>query len=285
MISLTPLVLVAAVLVAMLGVITRAAWPVLLLAAFGVMAPLGAIAPDLMAAIFRGPAAATTAPRLTILTANLWSANLDAAPIEALIRREQPDLIVLEEVYGPWNALLARLAPGYRVLAPDQIAGDPNVAILSKFRRIRSFPDQSGEMRAVLLELPERLGGGPIEVMGVHSGHPVDRAATFTDVAPLAKIAAGFGPRGIIAGDFNATPWSYALRRLDGLLPLPRRTHLVFSWPTQARSFTVLGLRLPAVAPIDHVYAGRDWRLVEVRRGPDIGSDHYPVIVTLALAQ
>jgi endonuclease/exonuclease/phosphatase (EEP) superfamily protein YafD len=257
---------------------------VLLLAAFGVLSPAGAMAPDVVAAMLPGPHGAPDAPRLKILTANLWNTNQDAAPIEALIRREQPDLIFLEEASGPWNAKLAQLAPGYQVVAPDPIAGDSNVAILSRLRPIRLLADQTEQLRAILLELPERLGGGPIEVMGVHPGHPRDRGATFTELEPAARIAAGFGPRGIVAGDFNATPWSFALRRLDNVLPLQRRTHLVFSWPTPQRRFTDLGLKAPAVAPIDHVYAGRDWRLVEVRRGPDIGSDHYPVVVTLALA-
>ena len=36
------------------------------------------------------------------------------------------------------------------------------------------------------------------------------------------------------------------------------------------------------VLPIDHVYAGPGWRTVSVQRGPKLGSDHYPVIVTLA---
>ena len=37
-----------------------------------------------------------------------------------------------------------------------------------------------------------------------------------------------------------------------------------------------------ALLPIDHVYAGPGWRTVRAERGPRLGSDHYPVIVTLA---
>ena len=43
------------------------------------------------------------------------------------------------------------------------------------------------------------------------------------------------------------------------------------------------GMGLPfALLPIDHVSAGPGWRTVRVERGPLLGSDHYPVIVTLA---
>jgi endonuclease/exonuclease/phosphatase (EEP) superfamily protein YafD len=41
-----------------------------------------------------------------------------------------------------------------------------------------------------------------------------------------------------------------------------------------------LGL-VPFLA-IDHVYAGRDWATVKVERGPRVGSDHFPVVLTLA---
>ena len=41
---------------------------------------------------------------------------------------------------------------------------------------------------------------------------------------------------------------------------------------------------LPFLA-IDHVYAGAAWRTVSVERGPARGSDHFPVVVTLALSE
>ena len=37
----------------------------------------------------------------------------------------------------------------------------------------------------------------------------------------------------------------------------------------------------PAFMPIDHVYAGAAWQTIMVRRGPSMGSDHYPLVVDL----
>lgn len=82
----------------------------------------------------------------------------------------------------------------------------------------------------------------------------------------------------ILTGDFNATPWSNQLRRLDETLGLIRRDRAVASWPAQ-----LSGRRWAyPLLPIDHVYAGRGWATIRVERGPWLGSDHYPVIVTLA---
>jgi endonuclease/exonuclease/phosphatase (EEP) superfamily protein YafD len=73
------------------------------------------------------------------------------------------------------------------------------------------------------------------------------------------------------------------LTEVDHNMALPRRTCLVRSWPTPARPFTRWRLHAPVpLVAIDHIYAGRAWRLVELRRGPNIGSDHYPIIASLA---
>src|SRR3546814_10032473 len=56
----------------------------------------------------------------------------------------------------------------------------------------------------------------------------------------------------IVAGDMNLTPWAAAMREQDrALAPLSRMTRAP-SWP-----------RALPVLPIDHVYAGPDWRSEE----------------------
>lgn len=85
----------------------------------------------------------------------------------------------------------------------------------------------------------------------------------------------------IIAGDFNSTPWSFARRRDDRDFGLIRRTRALFTWPAEKISHNRLPAPFPYL-PIDHVYAGPGWATVSVERGPRLGSDHYPVVVTLA---
>lgn len=84
--------------------------------------------------------------------------------------------------------------------------------------------------------------------------------------------------RVILTGDFNSTPWSFARRREDVAFGLERRTRALPTWPANGP----FGL---AILPIDHVYAGADWRTVSITRGPRLGSDHYPVVAILALKQ
>jgi endonuclease/exonuclease/phosphatase (EEP) superfamily protein YafD len=75
-----------------------------------------------------------------------------------------------------------------------------------------------------------------------------------------------------VAGDFNLTPFSLKLVKLMRWTGL--RAHLTwqFSWPTH--------MGFPLVL-LDNVLTTPDLGTVSARLGPNVGSDHYPVIVEL----
>lgn len=79
----------------------------------------------------------------------------------------------------------------------------------------------------------------------------------------------------IVGGDFNDVAWSHTtrlFRRIGGFLD-PRIGRGLFNSFDATHPF----MRYP----LDHVFASRQFRLIELRRLPDIGSDHFPMLVTL----
>lgn len=72
----------------------------------------------------------------------------------------------------------------------------------------------------------------------------------------------------IIAGDFNATPWSSALTQTN----FKRASGLQSTSP-----FRYVGI------PVDQVLLSERWQVVESQVGTDIGSDHLPIISTVSL--
>lgn len=116
---------------------------------------------------------------------------------------------------------------------------------------------------------------GPFTIVGIHFTWPTDPWHRENDrrLEEILKTQ----PRGrlILTGDFNSTPWSFSRRRSDARLGMERRTRALYTWPAgRVPGFPVL--------PIDHIYAGPGWGTVEIRRGPALGSDHYPVVAVLA---
>ena len=123
--------------------------------------------------------------------------------------------------------------------------------------------------------------GKPVRVVTTHYGWPWPPKFQRPQRAALADYLEDFDKRSLIlAGDFNAAPWSVGMRRQDRrLAPLIRRTRVLYTWPAYVpRIFKPTGF---GVLPIDHVYAGPAWRTVRVERLQRGASDHYPVLVTL----
>jgi endonuclease/exonuclease/phosphatase (EEP) superfamily protein YafD len=91
--------------------------------------------------------------------------------------------------------------------------------------------------------------------------------------ALTAAVVTGSAPT-VLAGDFNATPWSSAF---SGLAEqgLHRATGLTASWPAQMKG--IFGI------PIDHVMVTSHWAMATSQTGLDLGSDHLPVLVGLSL--
>jgi endonuclease/exonuclease/phosphatase (EEP) superfamily protein YafD len=83
----------------------------------------------------------------------------------------------------------------------------------------------------------------------------------------------------LIAGDFNLTPWSeYFSDALEqsGLHDAALGFGLARSWPAQ---FAPAGIR------IDHCLLSRHWRSQSTSIGPDLGSDHLPLVADVSLSR
>lgn len=210
-----------------------------------------------------------------VIEFNTWGGNRRPERELAWLLQQNADVIVLEEGGGVQYDLVKlgkyHLSCG-NCYAEILTKADPTWTNTPANWRIH--PE---EVSVVSLADP----AGPITVLGVHRAWPNRPWVYRPQMAALAKAVAKYPARDmIVAGDFNATPWSYALKQEDRTLGLTRRTRALATWPADRVSHNRLPAPFP-VFPIDHLYAGPGWATVRVERGPKLGSDHYPVIVTL----
>jgi endonuclease/exonuclease/phosphatase (EEP) superfamily protein YafD len=120
-----------------------------------------------------------------------------------------------------------------------------------------------------------------MEIVVTHTQWPTDPRQASQSLDLRSVAAALPRQRMILGGDFNSTPWSFRRRREDAALGLIRRDRAAPTWPT-GHAGPWRWLAPVPFLPIDHVYAGAGWATTSVRRGPRLGSDHYPLVVTLA---
>ena len=246
------------------------------LAAMAITALL--MAPDLAAGL-SAPRAAPARQTIKLIQFNLWDRNRDPAATARWILSQDPDIVVLEELGA--GQVPAALAARY----PHHSPCEPTCAtiILSK------APQTAGEAMDWPGLGPRHEGAwatfgqgeDAFTVAGVHYTWPIPPGPQRDQARRFADDLAGFDRRSlIVAGDFNMNPWSWALKRQDARLGIPRLTHAIFTWPAGPISHWRLNLPFAALA-IDHIYAGPAWKAVSVSRGPVLGSDHYPIVAVL----
>lgn len=244
-------------------------------AAIATLIQLVAVAPDLGAE--RGPIpVGGTAVRVLVLNVHTQSSGFEA--VRRLIERERPDVIGLVEVDARWLAALAPALAEYagRLEAPrDDNFG---VALYARERVDGASEPLGGPLPAVVARVSH--GGATLGVVLVHPLPPVSGAALDAQHAVLAAAAdraRALAAPVILLGDLNTTPWSPAFARLlarSGLCDTRAGFGLQATFPA--------GLAIARI-PIDHLLASCTVGVRDRRIGPDVGSDHLPVIADLVL--
>jgi endonuclease/exonuclease/phosphatase (EEP) superfamily protein YafD len=129
----------------------------------------------------------------------------------------------------------------------------------------------------------ELQGGKRFTLHGLHPRPPEplrDQDATPRD-AELVIVGRAIGETHdrptVVAGDLNDVAWSETSRlflRLSGLLDPRVGRGLYNSFDANNPLFRY---------PLDHVFHSNHFRLIELRRLPKIGSDHFPMLIELSL--
>lgn len=206
---------------------------------------------------------------LRVVQFNLNYRNWKIDQVSAELIRYDADVITLQEVTPAHEATL-RLISTYphqtHCFFRDRIGG---VSILSK-HALSSVDCANGQgLVAAVVDAP----GGAVTVASIHTYWPWPFSQHAQVDAWLPRLSQKTGPM-IVAGDFNAAPWSHAVAKVA----------------KASRTAVVPGLRLtidvgvfPIVPdvpiPIDHVLLSDELCASSAYVGPEMGSDHYPVIV------
>lgn len=240
------------------------------------------------------PTAGEPGPALRLITYNLFFDSTTFEPALSYLRRQEPDLLVLAEASVPWQGRLDALAD----LLPYSTRGLPggrtwDLVVMSR-HPVRAFSaetpitDSGRPLPLTALRLVVEVAGRPVVVWAVHPPSPVNAVSWWARNQYLQWLAARAAAEDhslpvIVAGDFNLTPWSpwhRALLDRSGLLDAAGT-----SWPEATRRpFGGLPWSLLAT-PIDRIMVRPGTGVARLEVGPQLGSDHNPVLVDLILGR
>ena len=224
------------------------------------------------------PATHETGLTFTLLQFNTRFDNADPKALVRLLAREQPDIVTLQEVSVGMRGWLERTRGTYafqHYCDSHRVIG--GAAILSR-RPWTAGHSPSCAEDGYVAQATVDLAGTAVDVAAIHLPWPWPHGQA-DRIAQLEPVLAGLAANAVIAGDFNAAPWSAAMRSVAATsratVLSPGATWLGFGLP--------LALRPLAGLPIDHVLVKGAAALEKPWRLGDAGSDHLPVMLRFAV--
>jgi len=222
---------------------------------------------------------ASSMPVFRLLHLNLRFDNDTPELVLSAIGAHRPDIVTLTEVSDAWAERLAVLDAAYphRIVCPPptHIGG---VAILSR-RPFASDPADACGDRGSFASVEVDFAGRRASVVAMHLGWPWPFGQEW-HLSRIEDDLPNLADSAILAGDFNAVPWSQTVRRtaeLGGLRVV------------RGIGPTFLDRRLPDAwrpwvgLPIDQIMAKGGVVVGNARTLPAVGSDHLPVLVEFSL--
>lgn len=244
------------------------------------MLPFWLPAPRLMPAATAAEPAAGTVPPLSLILTNVQRRNPDRSLAVAYLRDRRPDVAVVLEIDRAWAADLSSLDEIYPFRVVEPRDDNFGIALLSRWPLAETDIVTYGGTPFPNIVATVRFHDRDVRLIATHPHPPFTAALSAGRGAQLDAVAdaaaATVGPC-IVAGDFNATPWSLpyrSFRSRSGLRDTAQGRGVQPTWNAR---------RVVPRIPIDHVFASPDLAVLHRAVGPDVGSDHFPVEVSLVL--
>lgn len=215
-------------------------------------------------------------PQLRLLVANISYPSDEYARLVDLVERENPDVVGLIELTDDWARGVDSGLAGYshRLL---ELATGYGIGIYSRLPLLDArLVDPGGGWPPVAVATLA-VDGRRVELFVVHGPSAVTPRAAARHreyMRDLGELVHAAGDSALVCGDVNAAPWTGPYQELRDRGGLERGD----AWRPFEGTYPVWSSFLRV--PIDQCLAGAALA-VSWERGPAIGSDHFPIIVSV----
>jgi endonuclease/exonuclease/phosphatase (EEP) superfamily protein YafD len=218
----------------------------------------------------------------SLLFVNVLMDNRNAARLKEIIREADPDIILTVETNEWWQEQLREFEQTHPHIVQQPQNNMYGMHLFSRLELLNSevkflVQDDVPSIHARV----ELLSGTEVELRCLHPPPPVpsgDERSTERDAELLivGKETKEKNVPFVVLGDLNDVAWSrtnYLFQDISGLLD-----------PRIGRGFYhTFNAKYPFIRfPLDHFFHSKHFRLVDFRRLPYFGSDHFPVYIELS---
>lgn len=219
---------------------------------------------------------------ISMISSNVLQYNRDASGFRQQINACNPDCFLVVEADEWWQDQLRDFEEAYPYRVMHPLSNTYGMLLYSRLvlkdAEVKFLIEEGIPSIFASVVLPSGISVG---LICLHPRPPrPDKMQDSTDRDAELLIAAKYiqhnGLPIVVIGDFNDVAWSHTTRlfqRISGLLD-PRRGRGLFN--TFHAKYPVLRY------PLDHVFHSADFRVLEIKRLPYIGSDHFPIYAHLS---
>ncbi len=220
----------------------------------------------------------STVSALRVMQINVQTRNNNYDSLIERVYSENPDFIVLEEINDIWMQKLNALNNLYPYVISKSRDDNFGIALFSKHPFVKHDIIYLGTAVVPSIVGYFRHNNADFAILGTHTLPPAGNEnfeLRNEQFARISEFSNNCNVPLLIIGDLNVSPWSFYFRKLiqDGnLLDSTRGRGLQFTWPATNVLF-------PLRVPIDHCLYSRSIYIQNRKVLPNIGSDHYPLII------
>ena len=219
--------------------------------------------------------------QLKIIVSNVLTPNDETQKLVDLVKDKQPDILITLETDKKWETALNQIEADYPYTVKVPLDNLYGMHLYSKLELINP------EVKYLIIEdIPSihtqmRLQGG--QIIWLYCLHPMPPSPTEADKSTtrdaellmVGKHIKENNQTAILAGDLNDVAWSKTTRRfqrISGLLDPRIGRHFI----------NTFHVKYPFLRwALDHIFHSACFTVVDIKRMPSIGSDHFPVMTTL----
>lgn len=220
--------------------------------------------------------------RLSLVVSNVLQSNRRSDRLLEVLRRHEPDVMLCLETSEWWRSRLDTLLDTHPHVVRCVLENTYGMLVYSRHpledRSVDFLIEQDVPSVQATVRLPS---GDRVWLNCVHPKPPAPSEDEESTPRDAELIVVGKRVRDaalpvVVCGDLNDVAWSRTTRlfqKISGLLD-----------PRKGRGFfNTFHARYPGLRyPLDHVFHSRDLRLVDLRRLPYVGSDHFPMYIALS---
>ena len=216
--------------------------------------------------------------KIVLCNVNTQNANYDG--VMKLAWGENPDLLVLQEVSDQWMRALVPLTENYSCVISRPRSDNFGIAVFSRISGLKAQDVSLGVMDLPSVKVNFSWSGCSWTLMTTHPLPPINSQFYLWRNLQLEKAAkeiAELKGNILLLGDLNMTMWSgefTKVERISGLRNGRRGFGILASWPAGLGVFGI---------PLDHCLVSSEIRVLDIRTGSPVGSDHLPLIVQISL--